>query len=152
MPDSRMPRAPMKETIHEIYFRDETVIAGSDRSFGIILTVALAAMSLLSWWHEGHSWRWTGGIALFFLAASLLYPAALKPLNRLWLKFGLLLHKVVTPIVMGLVFFGTVLPTGLIMRALGKDLLRRKWQRDATSYWIKRRPPGPAPESMRDQF
>ena len=62
----------------------------------------------------------------FFLAATLFYPAALKPLNRLWLRFGLLLHKVVNPIVMGFVFFGAVLPTGLIMRALGKDLLRRK--------------------------
>jgi hypothetical protein len=88
----------------------------------------------------------------FFLAATLLYLAALKPLNRLWLKFGLLLHKVVNPIVMGFVFFGAVLPTGLIMRALGKDLLRRKWQPDANSYWIERRPPGPAPASMRDQF
>jgi len=63
-----------------------------------------------------------------------------------------LLHKVVNPIVMALVFFGTVLPTGLIMRALGKDPLRLKWQADAKSYWIERRPPGPAPESMKDQF
>ena len=69
----------------------------------------------------------------------------LRPLNRLWLKFGLLLHKVVNPIVMALVFFGTVLPTGLIMRVLGKDLLRLKRQPDANSYWIERRPPGPAP-------
>jgi len=142
----------MKQTIHEAFFRDETVIAGSDRSFGIVMTIAFAAISLLNWWHDGHLWRWTCGIALFFLAATLLYPAALKPLNRLWLRFGLLLHKVVNQIVMGFVFFGAVLPTGLIMRALGKDLLRRKWQPDANSYWIERRPPGPAPASMRDQF
>ena len=121
----------MKQTIHETYFRDETVIAGSDRSFGTVMTVAFVAISLLNWWHDGHSWRWTGGIALFLLAATIIYPAALKPLNRLWLKFGLLLHKVVNPIVMGFVFFGAVLPTGLIMRALGKELLRRKWQPDA---------------------
>jgi Saxitoxin biosynthesis operon protein SxtJ len=116
------------------------------------MTAAFAAMSLLNWWHNGHSWRWTGGIAVLFFAAALLYPAALKPFNRVWLKFGLLLHKVVNPIVMALVFFGTVLPTGLIMRALGKDPLRLKWQPDANSYWIERRPPGPAPESMKDQF
>jgi len=142
----------MKQTIHETYFRDETVIAGSDRSFGTVMTVAFGAISLLNWWHDGHSWRWTSGIALFFLAATLLYPAALKPLNRLWLKFGLLLHKVVNPIVMGFVFFGAVLPTGVIMRALGKDPLRRKWQPDTNSYWIERRPAGPAPASMKDQF
>ena len=142
----------MKKTIHESYSRDETVIGGSDRSFGIVMTAAFAVMSLLNWWHNGHSWRWTGGIAVLFLAAALLYPAALKPFNRLWLKFGLLLHKVVNPIVMALVFFGTVLPTGLIMRALGKDPLRLKRQPDANSYWIERHPSGPAPESMKDQF
>lgn len=116
------------------------------------MTVAFAVLSLLNWWHDGHWWRWTGGIAVLFLVAALFYSAALKPLNRLWLKFGLLLHKVVNPIVMALVFFGAVLPTGLLMRALGKDLLRLKRQPDANSYWIERRPPGPPPESMKDQF
>ena len=89
---------------------------------------------------------------MLFLATALLCPAALKLFNRLWLKFRLLLHKVVNPIVMALVFFGAVLPTGLIMRALGKDPLRLKWQPDANSYWIDRSPPGPAPKSMKDQF
>ncbi len=143
---------PMKTTIHESYSRDETVIGGSDWSFGIVMTVAFAVMSLLNWWHSGHSWRWTGGIAVLFLVATLLYPPALRPLNQLWLKIGLLLHKVVNPIIMALVFFGTVLPTGLIMRALGKDPLRLKRQPNAKSYWIERRPPGPAPDTMKDQF
>ena len=142
----------MTKTFHESYSRDETVIGSSDRSFGIVMTAAFGLISLLNWWHGGHSWRWTGGIAALFLAAALFYPAALRPFNRLWLKFGLLLHKVVNPIVMALVFFGTVLPTGLIMRALGKDPLRLKRQPDANSYWIERRPPGPAPKSMKDQF
>ncbi len=128
------------------------MIGGSDRSFGIVMTAAFAVRSLLNWWYEGHSWRWMIGIAAFFLAATLFHPAALKPLNRLWLKFGLLLHKVVNPIVMASVFFGTVLPTGLVMRALGKDPLRLKRRPNVNSYWIERRPPGPAPESMKDQF
>ncbi len=138
--------------IHENYSRDETVIDGSERPFGIVMTATLSMLSLLNWWHEGHSWPWTGGIAVLFLAAALFRPAALKPLNQLWLKFGLLLHKIVNPIVMALIFFSTVLPIGLVMRALGKDLLRLKRQSDAASYWIERRPPGPAPASMRDQF
>jgi hypothetical protein len=91
-------------------------------------------------------------VAALFLAAALLRPALLNPLNRLWLKFGLLLHRVVNPIVMGLLFYGTVWPTGLVMRALGKDLLRLKRQPEAHSYWIVRAPPGPAPETMKDQF
>ena len=75
----------------------------------------------------------------------------LHPLNRLWMRFGLLLHKVINPIVMGLLFYGTILPTGLVMRLRGKDLLRLKREPGAESYWIARTP-GPAPETMRDQF
>jgi hypothetical protein len=72
----------MTQTIHESYSRNETVIGGSDHSFGIVMTAAFAVMSALNWWHEGRSWRWTGGIAVLFLAAALFYPAALKPLNQ----------------------------------------------------------------------
>ena len=90
-------------TIHENYTRNEIVTGGSDRSFGIVMTAAFAAISLLNWWREGHAWRWTIGIAAVFLAATLFYPGVLKPLNGLWLKFGMLLHKVVHPIVMALV-------------------------------------------------
>ncbi len=142
----------MVKSFHESYSREELVIGGSDRSFGIIMTIALTVLSLLTWWQQGHSWRWTGGIAVLFLLATLLYPVSLKPLNQLWLKIGLLLHTVVNPIVMALVFFGTVLPIGLVTRALGKDPLRLEWKPDADSYWIERRPTGPAPESMKDQF
>lgn len=140
------------QKIHENLARDETVIGSSDRSFGIVMAVAFAVLASLNWWHDGQAWPWTGGISLLFLAAALIYPAILKPLNVLWLKFGLLLHKVVNPIMMALVFFGTVLPTGLVMRAMGKDPLRLKRDPNAASYWIDRTPPGPAPDSMKDQF
>ena len=139
-------------TIHENYSRNEIVTGGSDLSFGIVMSAAFAAISLLNRWREEHSWRWTIGIAAVFLAATLFHPSALKPLNQLWLKFGILPHKVVNPIVMALVFFGTVLPTGLVMRAFGKDPLRLKRQPKVDSYWIERCPPGPAAESMKDQF
>ena len=103
----------MTKTFHENY----SVIGSSDRAFGIVMAAAFGLISLLNWWHGGRSWPWTGGIAALCLAAALFYPAILRPFNRLWLKLGLLLHKVVNPVVMALVFFGTVLPTGLIMRA-----------------------------------
>jgi hypothetical protein len=64
----------------------------------------------------------------------------------------LLLHRIVNPVVMALMFYGTVLPTGIVMRLMGKDLLRLKWRPDAETYWIVRSPPGPAAETMRDQF
>jgi hypothetical protein len=91
-------------SIHENYSRDETVVGGSVRSFGIVMTTALAGVSLLNWWLDGHSWRWTGGLAALLLAATLFHPAALKPFNWLWLKFGLALHKVTSPIVMAFIF------------------------------------------------
>jgi hypothetical protein len=80
------------------------------------------------------------------------WPAPLRPLNRLWFRIGLLLHRIVTPVVMGLVFFCSVVPIGLLMRALGKDLLRLRREADAQSYWIEREPPGPARGTMKKQF
>jgi hypothetical protein len=91
-------------------------------------------------------------VALLFLAAALLRPSILHPLNLLWLKFGLLLHRIVNPVVMALLFYGTVLPTGIVMRLMGRDLLRLKLMPDADSYWIVRTPPGPAAETLKDQF
>ncbi|MDB5636703.1 MAG: hypothetical protein JWP51_1611 [Bradyrhizobium sp.] len=142
----------MKQSTHEVFSREEKVVAGSDRSFGLVMAAALAAVTLLNVWHAGRLWPWTGGLAALFLVTGLLRPSVLNPLNRIWLKFGLLLHSVVNPVVMALLFYGTVLPTGLVMRMLGKDLLRLKRQPDAASYWIVRQPPGPSPETMRDQF
>jgi len=142
----------MKQSTHEVFSRDEKVVAGSDRSFGLVMAAGFTVLTLLNAWHAGRLWPWTGGLAALFLAAPLLRPAALHPLNLVWLRFGLLLHGVVNPVVMALVFYGTVLPTGLVMRMLGKDLLRLKQQPDADSYWIVRAPPGPSPETMKDQF
>ncbi len=137
---------------HESFSRDEEIVAGSDRSFGFVMAGAFALVSLLNFWHAGRIWPWTAGLAALFMLAALLRPAVLNPLNRIWLKFGLLLHKVVNPVIMALLFYGTVLPTGLIARAMGKDLLRLKRDPDAASYWIVRTPAGPAPETMKDQF
>jgi hypothetical protein len=142
----------MKQDTHEVFSREGKIVTGSDRSFGIVMAAALAAVTLLDAWHSGRLWPWTGGLATLLLMAGLLRPSVLNPLNRAWLKFGLLLHAVVNPVVMALLFYGTVLPTGLVMRILGKDLLRLKRQPDADSYWIVRQPPGPSPETMKDQF
>jgi hypothetical protein len=142
----------MKHSTHEVFSRDEKIVAGSDRSFGLVMAAVLGIVTLLNAWHSGRVWPWTGGLAALFLATGLFWPSVLNPLNWIWLKFGLLLHSVVNPIVMALLFYGTVLPTGLVMRALGKDLLRLKQQPGAESYWIVRAPPGPAPETMKDQF
>jgi hypothetical protein len=72
--------------------------------------------------------------------------------NQLWLKFGLLLHRIVNPIIMAILFYGTILPIGLLMRALGKDPLRLKRDKNATSYWLTRSDERPPSEAMRQQF
>lgn len=146
------PRSKAEQSTHEVFSREEKIVAGSDRSFGLVMAGALAVVSLVNVWHIGRVWPWTGGLAALFLVAALLAPAILHPLNLLWLKFGLLLHKVVNPVLMALIFYGTVLPTGMVARLMGKDLLRLKREPDADSYWIPRTPPGPAPETMKDQF
>jgi Saxitoxin biosynthesis operon protein SxtJ len=142
----------MVQSTHENFVRNETPIAGSDQSFGIVMATAFGVLSLLNAWRGGRMWPWTAGAAALFLAAAVLFPTALYPLNRVWLKFGQILHKVVNPIVMAVLFFGAVFPTGLVVRVMGKDLLRLRRQPEAISYWIERRPPGPLPETMKDQF
>jgi hypothetical protein len=142
----------MTQSTHESFVREESGAPGSDRTFGLVMAAALAALSLLNGWrHHGRLWPWMLGLAALFLLAAWLMPSALQPLNRLWLKLGLLLHKIVNPIVMALLFYGAIWPTGLVMRSRGKDLLRLKRDPSSDSYWIPR-DPGPAPETMKDQF
>jgi len=144
----------MAQSTHESFSRDEAQSPGSDRNFGLVMAGALALLSLLNGWHHGYHgrlWPWMSAIAVVFLAAALLRPSVLHPLNIAWMKLGLLLHRIVNPIVMGLLFFGTIWPTGLVMRMRGRDLLRLKREPAAGSYWIAR-PPGPKPETMKDQF
>jgi hypothetical protein len=141
----------MNQSTHESFTRDEAAQPGSNRTFGLVMAGALALVSLLNSWHLGRVWPWTSAIAALFLVAALLRPSTLHPLNRLWVKLGLVLHRIVNPVVMGLLFYGTIFPTGLVMRMRGRDLLRLKRDSATESYWITR-VPGPAPETMKDQF
>ena len=72
--------------------------------------------------------------------------------QQIWTKFGVLLYTIVSPVVLGFLFYVTVTPIALLMRVLGKDPLRLRRDPDAASYWIDRTPPGPSPESMKNQF
>lgn len=125
---------------------------GSERSFGLVFTAVFALIGAWPLLGGAEPRIWALGAATAFLAVSLAMPRMLRPLNLLWFKFGLLLHKVVSPLIMGLLFFVTVTPIALIMRAAGKDPLRLKRDPGAESYWIPRRPPGPDGGSMKNQF
>ena len=138
--------------VHESLVRDEAVTGSSDRAFGIVFTVVFVIVGLWPLLGDGGVRPWALITAGSILAVSVVYPSLLAPFNRLWTRFGLLLHRITNPLIMGLVFFVTVTPTALIMRLLGKDPLHRKIDREAASYWIDRRPPGPSPETMKNQF
>lgn len=141
----------MDQSTHENLDRDEPNSPGSDRTFGLVMAAALALVGAINFYHSGRLWPWELALAALFLAAAWLTPRLLNPLNRLWMKLGLVLHRIVNPIVMGLLFYGTIWPTGLIMRMRGKDLLRLQRVPSSDTYWISREP-GPQPETMRDQF
>lgn len=126
--------------------------ASSDRSFGFVFAAVFALIGLYNAWHAGKAWPWLALVAAGFLALALIRPAVLAPLNKLWMKFGLLLAAIVNPIVLGILFFLVFTPMAFVARLVGKDFLRLKKQPEAKSYWIVRDPPGPEPVSMKDQF
>ncbi len=132
--------------------RDDGVKAGSERSFGVVFAAVFGIVAGSPMLDGGELRLWALIVAGGFLAAALAAPGLLRPLNLLWFKFGQALHRVTSPLIMGLLFFTTVTPTALLMRLFGKDPLNRRFDAQAESYWIIREPPGPAPDSLRNQF
>ena len=110
----------------------------SNRSFGILFFVVFLLISLWPLKSEEDLRLWALILSLIFLILGVLNSKLLTPLNKLWFRFGIILGTFISPIVMGFVFFIVVTPTGLIMRFLGKDLLRLKMHKNTNSYWIKR--------------
>jgi hypothetical protein len=132
--------------------RREDVVGSSDRGFGYVFAAVFLLLATLKLWQGspfGYGWLTLSAI---FATAAAIRPGLLAPLNRLWLKIGLLLHRVVTPVIMGLLFYLVITPMGLIMRLRGTDFLRLRRDPRARSYWIERTPPGPPPGSMKNQF
>ena len=110
----------------------------SNRSFGFLFFVVFLAISLWPLKSQGDLRLWAFILSLIFLVLGILNSRFLTPLNKLWYKFGIFLGSVVSPIVMGIVFFMVVTPIGLIMRFLGKDLLRVNKNKIVSTYWINR--------------
>jgi Saxitoxin biosynthesis operon protein SxtJ len=137
---------------HERLEYTEDLQGSSDRVFGLVFSVFWSVVALAPMIKGGPIRVWAAVLAAAFLVTSLIMPTLLGPLNRLWQRFGRLLRRLTNPIVMAILFFSTVVPFGLIMRLLNRDVLRLKWERGSATYWITRNPPGPPPESMKDQF
>jgi hypothetical protein len=141
----------MSMTDHHAHHGDATPLP-SNRKFGLMFAAVFLILGLAPLLILGRFTAWPWIASGVFLLAALAAPKLLAPLNRLWMKFGLLLHHIVSPIVLALMFFGVIMPIGLLMRLLGKRPIPTGFDRQAGSYWIARTPPGPEPESLRNQF
>ena len=124
--------------MHERTEGQAPVKQSSDRAFGFVMAGACVVFGTVAWWKNPHSEAivWLAGIGAAFLILALFWDVPLRPLNKAWLKFGELLHKIISPVVMGLMFFVIMTPIGILMRLSGKDMLRMKLDPQAASYWI----------------
>ena len=130
--------------------KNNKIKMGSNRSFGIVFFLVFLIISL---------WSFRGDfdqvkllpllISIIFLILGIIDSKLLTPLNKLWFKFGIMLGAIIAPIVMGIVFFTVVTPTGILMKIFRKDLLKNKYDKNEKTYWIKRsKPVG----TMKQQF
>ena len=120
----------------------------SNRSFGIVFFIVFLLLAFYPLTYNGETRVWSLIISLIFLILGLLNSKILAPLNKLWFKFGIFLGKIISPLIMGIIFFLVVTPIGLIMRILGKDVLNLKYNKNK-SYWIEKNEPK---SKMKNQF
>jgi hypothetical protein len=125
----------------------------SERTFGFVFTGIFLIVAGYLWYHDSKLLFILIFLALAatFLALAIVMPVALRPLNKAWYYLGLLLGRVVSPIVLGILFFVLISPIAIVMRMAGRDALKLRKQ-DVQSHWIDRAPPGPSSESFKEQF
>ena len=126
----------------------DNIKISSNRSFGLVFFVVFLIFAIYPITHGGEVRIWSIIISLIFLVLGFLNSKILTPLNKLWFKFGIFLGTIISPIIMGVIFFLVVTPIGLIMRFLGKDVLNLKYN-TKKSYWIVKNGPK---SKMKNQF
>jgi hypothetical protein len=123
---------------------ENTLSLPSDRSFGWTFAGIFLLIGLL------HPWAFA--LAALIAAITVVRAHWLAPFKRAWMKLGEVLHRVVSPVILGIMFYGVFTPMAWLMRAVGRDTMARTWQPQAPTYWVKREPAGPAEDSFRDLF
>lgn len=136
---------------HEQLDREHEEPTSTNRAFGLVFAAVFALVGAWRTWGSHADGPWWFAPAAAFALLALFLPAPLAPLNRLWARFGLFLHGIVNPVMMGLLFAVAILPVGLLMRLAGKDPLRLRFEPAADTYWIACDPPD-RPDAMKDQF
>jgi len=121
---------------------------GSNRSFGIVFFIVFLLIAIYPLINQGEIRVWSVLISLLFLILGIINSKILTPLNKAWFKFGIFLGKIISPIVMGIIFFLVVTPIAFLMRILKKDLLNLKYNKNS-SYWVEKTDPK---STMKNQF
>lgn len=125
-----------------------------DKKFGLMLSAIFTILAL-------YLFKKNNSLSLFlplmlismvFIYVALFASRVLSPFTRAWLQFGMLLNKVISPMILGVIFFGVITPVAVLFRLLGRDLLRLKWNNECSTYWIERGIPGPLPQEMDNPF
>lgn len=132
--------------------RQQSANIGSERSFGLVFAIVFLLIALWPLLERASPRVWAIVVAVLFALCAWLTPRVLVPLNRLWFRFGELLHRIVSPVALGVIFFGAVTPYALVMRLFGRDALLLRKSSARPSYWVRREPPGPPPDSFHNQF
>jgi len=126
----------------------DDVKIGSNRSFGIVFFIVFLLIAFYPLLNDRSIHIWSLIISLIFLTLGIINSSILSPLNKIWFKFGILLGKIISPLVMGIIFFIVVTPIGILMKILKKDLLNLKYNNNK-SYWIEKNEPK---SKMKNQF
>jgi hypothetical protein len=139
---------------HENWTQDDFGQPPSEWSFGITIGMVLILVSVWLAWSKEHLLTALLVLALgaIHLSLAFLRPSALGPLNRLWFRFGLLIHRLVSPIVLGALFYIVFTPAGLLLRIVGHDFMRRRKKPQDQSYWIMESERTQNTHSMHNQF
>jgi len=140
------------EQHHESLAADGAAPLPSDRSVGFVFAAAATIMGLLPWIRGGSPRPGALAAAAGLLLITLTRARWLHPLNRAWMAFGSVANIVVSSVLMALIFYGVITPLAWVRQRTGLDPLRLRFDSGAASYWLERRPPGPAPETMKNQF
>ena len=120
----------------------------SNKSFGIVFSIFFLFISIYLFLNEYPTYYLSLFVSVIFLLLGLMNSKILSPLNLLWFKFGLLLGKIVSPFVMGIIFFVVVTPISILLKIFGKDVLNLKFNNNKT-YWIEKNGPK---SNMKKQF
>lgn len=140
--------------MHDLLTRDHHISEGSDRSFGLVFAAVFLLVAVWPLFQDFSAFAqvrlWALAIAVLLVVVSLVRPVLLAPANRLWIRFGLLLSRVLGPVILMVMYFVVLTPVALVMRLTGKDLLHLKPEKSQPTYWLPRDQERAG--SMRDQF